>query len=190
MRFESLFFKENLNKKHEKYQFSLAGFFALLSFGLIAGLYKDDNFRPKTRRLARVIGRAANGLNNMDTLDVIIAGLTALAVGFLTILILDLMFHDRKIIVAFEINQLNKTIIFETKTVRNKKAVKTELQYNDLSFSHDKLKDGVTHEVFDCLIFKKNLKSIGILYLNHPMWNGYDSIEFDKSINLLKNQIR
>lgn len=190
MRFESQFYKAQLNKKHQRYQFSLAGCFALLSFGLIAGLYKDESYKSSTRRLAGIISRAANGLNNMDSTDLIIAGLTSLGVGFLTILVNDLIFQHRKIIVAFQINHTNNSVVFETKTVGDKKVIKAEFQFQNISFSEDKLKDGINAVPYDCLKFRENLKEIGTLYLNHPMWSSIDSKEFDNIISDLKKNIR
>ncbi|MDF0716271.1 hypothetical protein PY092_08945 [Muricauda sp. 334s03] len=189
MRFESLFYSERLNKKHERYQLTLAGSFAILAFGIIAGFYKDENYRSDSRRLARLIGRAFNGLKNMEIVDVVIAGLTALVLGFITIFILDNIFQNRKIIVAFEIDQTKQSVIFETKKLGGKQSIKNEYSLGQISFSNRNLKDGINNDVFDCLEFKKDQKSIGILYLDHPMWSIVDSIELNHSINILKKLI-
>lgn len=189
MRFESLFYNIRITKEHEKYQLTLAGFFALLAFGIIAGFYKDENYRSNSRRLARLIGRAINGLKNMEIIDVLIAGVASLAIGFVTILILDIMFQKRKIIVAFEMVPSNESVIFETKTPGNDRLKKMEFKFKEISFSNDRLKDGTSSEVFDCLVFKKNSQSIGILYLDHSMWNNIDSIELNNSIHNLKKQV-
>jgi len=189
MRFESLFYNEKLTKKHEKYQLTLAGFFALLAFGVIAGFYKDENYRSNSRRAARLIGRAINGLKNMEIIDALIAGVASLAIGFVTILILDIMFQKRKIIVAFEMVPSNESVIFETKTPGNERLKKMEFKIKEISFSNDRLKDGTSSKVFDCLVFKKNSQPIGILYLDHSMWNNIDSIELNNSIHNLKKKL-
>ena len=140
--------------------------------------------------IARIIGHAINGLKNMDIGDVIIAGLTSLIIGFITIFILDTMFRNRHIIVAFEIDQPNEMVIFDTKTYGNEQTKQNKAKFDEISFSNKKLKDGINDEVFDCLEFKKNLQPIGILYLNHPMWGMIDPNKFEKAINNLKNHLR
>ncbi len=185
MRYVSTYYNQNLEKGHEKYQLTFSGVIALVLFGAIASFY-DTSYDGGMSRKARFIYRAINGFKNMDGIEVLMTGLTSFLLGLIVLFILENKFQKRNIIVAYEINEENKTLQLDTKLIGSSQRQSKKYKLSEIAFSHRKLKDGLNKDSVDCIVFKKDLQPIGFLFINHPMWMNYSKEEFQSSLDLIK----
>ncbi|GAA0196334.1 hypothetical protein GCM10009122_60900 [Fulvivirga kasyanovii] len=119
------------------------------------------------------------GLGNMslDTYAIVLP--IAIFSTITVLLILNAKYKHRNIVVGLDLNEKDKVLRVRTRALSGAVA-DTELPYSKVKIIHERLSDGWTGPMYDCLTILNSDTMIGHFYKDHDMWTSGNSDKLEK----------
>ena len=160
-----------------------AGIF-IASFAMV-GIFNYERTEVTSRRL---IPKVINGLSHIDTTTFFITLFVAILLTLIGAILINSKYNDRFIIVGFEFNDELQQVKIRIRNVGGYVMSDKVVKYSNIGIIKEKLSDGMTSPMYDCLTFKSGIKTIGHYFLKHDMWNLVNEFDLQKQIEKIKTK--
>lgn len=165
----------------------------LLSRGLLAVfgtlLIITSYYHPDNRRYSRkgsIFYKAIDGIQEMNGVEILITVGISILVGLMVLFIIDRIYDKHPIVVGFEFNEDRETITLATKNPDRNILNRNQLSLKEIAYTEKEKKDGLSKNKYQSIVFIDDLKEIGILFLNHTMWDGVNQSDLEKDLVTIK----
>ncbi len=140
--FDKPFSNELLNSR----LFSGIGLF-IMTFAFAGLLNYDHN----EMRRHKFWSKAINGLQHMDLSDYFLTFFIAISAVSIVILMINLKYNERKIIVGFKFNSENNTLKLRIRKIASSYHTDIIIPYSEIELINERLSDGMTGPIYNCI---------------------------------------